>query len=145
MQPRAARRPGALPQPQVDRQRISPSAINLAKTRDYARTKRKGERDNGKRPEDGGTTCYTHCPTLFGILHPSPKTAKFIECIPRTLALEAYSAPPHECPHWATKGSPYELLGLLRSLHGGGVRSLSMAPTLSSNSYTLWQLPTERT
>jgi len=54
MRHRAARRPGALPQSHIDRQRISPSAINQAKTRGHAETKRKGERDTGKRPGDGG-------------------------------------------------------------------------------------------
>jgi hypothetical protein len=52
--PQAARRPCALLQPQSDRLRTPSSALTLAQSSGHARTNRKGIRDSGKRPKDGG-------------------------------------------------------------------------------------------
>jgi len=145
MRPRAERRPGALPQPHVDRQIISSSATSQAKTCGHEGTKRRGKRDGRKRPGDEGTTGCTHCPILTGIMHTSPKTTKYIECISRTSSISTYSAPPHDCPHRATSGGPHEMPGLMWSLPGGDLRSLGIAPSLSPNYDTHWQLPAERT
>jgi len=145
MRPRAAKRPGALPQPHIDRRRISPSATSQAKTRGREGTKRRGERDSGKRPGGERTADCTHCPILTGRPHLSPKTTKYIECISRTSLLSAYSAPPHDCPHRATSGDPHEVPSLMRSLLGGDMRPLGIAPSHSPNHDTPWQPPTQRT
>ena len=144
MRPRDAGRPSAQPQPRVDRKRTSPPPTTYpAKIREHAGTKRPGERDRGKRPEDGGTSGCACRPTLTGRRHPSPKTTTFIEFSLRNLALDTHPASPHECTHQATHGGMHGLPVLLQSPLVGGTQPLGVVSLLSPKNVAPWQLSAE--
>ena len=144
MQSRYVGRPIAHPQPLVDRKRISPPlATYQAKIREHAGPKRPGERDKGRRPEDGGTTGCACRTTSTGGRHHSPITPTFIEFQLRNLALDAPPATPHDCTHQGTHGGLHGLPTLLQSPLLGSTQPLGVVSLLSPNNAAPWQLLAE--